>query len=70
MLHVTENLDMREGDMLVTSGLGGRFPPGYPVGKIEKITKEQSTPFLNVVASPVAGINSRRHLLVVTKNVS
>lgn len=69
MLHVTDTLDMKEGDVLVTSGLGGRFPPGYPVGKIEKITKEQSSPFLNVVASPIAGINSRRHLLVVTKNV-
>lgn len=65
LVHVPDTADIREGDLLVSSGLGGRFPKGYPVAKVDKITKEQGEPFVKIEATPLAELNKSRLLLVV-----
>ncbi|NMT65165.1 rod shape-determining protein MreC [Marinobacter orientalis] len=65
LVHVPDTADIREGDLLVSSGLGGRFPKGYPVAKVSRITKEQGEPFVKIEATPLANLNKSRLLLVV-----
>ncbi len=52
--YILNNADVREGDLLVTSGMGGRFPPGYPAGRITSVTRDPSQPFAQVSAEPSA----------------
>ncbi|MEJ2161481.1 MAG: rod shape-determining protein MreC [Chromatiales bacterium] len=58
--------DIQEGDLLVSSGLGGTFPPGYPVGVVRKVTRITGQPFLQVIAEPAAALNRIREVLLVT----
>ncbi len=59
------NTDVVDGDILVTSGLGGTFPPGYPVGIIYEIASDRGEPFLAVSARPAAGLNRIREVLLI-----
>lgn len=65
LVHVPDTADIREGDLLVSSGLGGRFPRGYPVAEVQQITKEPGEPFVQIRASPRAELNRSRLVLVV-----
>ncbi|MEC9375816.1 MAG: rod shape-determining protein MreC [Pseudomonadota bacterium] len=60
------NADVIEGDLLISSGLGGTFPPGYPVGKIVKIQSITGQPFLEIDATPIAKLNRIREVLLIT----
>ncbi|WP_315853587.1 rod shape-determining protein MreC [Marinobacterium arenosum] len=64
--HVADTADIREGDLLVTSGLGGRFPRGYPVAEVSKVVRDPGQPFASVRAVPTARMDKSRHLLLVT----
>ncbi len=59
------NADIEEGDLLVTSGLGGMFPRGYPVAVISKITPVPSEPFAEVSARPAAALNQIHEVMLV-----
>ena len=59
------NADVIEGDLLVTSGLGGTFPPGYPVGTIAEVTSEAGERFLRIIATPAARLNRIREVLLI-----
>lgn len=63
--HVPSTADIEEGDLLVTSGLGGRFPRGYPVAVVEEIIHDPGRPFLLVKARPSARLDRSRQLLVI-----
>jgi len=63
--NLPNNADVREGDLLVSSGLGGRFPPGYPVARISVVRKDPSRPFAEVVAAPTAQLERSREVLLV-----
>lgn len=63
--YVSPTMDIKEGDILVSSGLGGRFPIGYPVAQVESITFEPGKPFATVVARPAAQLDRSRHVLLV-----
>lgn len=65
LVHVPDTADIREGDLLVSSGLGGRFPRGYPVAEVSRITKEPGEPFISIEARPKAELNQSRLVLVV-----
>ena len=56
--------DVREGDVLVTSGLGGRFPPGFPVGTIASLRPDDSRAFLVGDVRPAAQLDRGREVLV------
>jgi len=63
--YLPRNADVIEGDLLVTSGLGGTFPPGYPVGTIEAVTGDSGRPFLEINAIPAARLNRIREVLLI-----
>jgi rod shape-determining protein MreC len=65
LLYIAHNADIREGDLLVSSGLGGRFPSGYPVGTVTSVVHDTSMGFAQVFASPTAKLDKAREVLLV-----
>ncbi|WP_439133174.1 rod shape-determining protein MreC [Pseudomaricurvus sp.] len=63
--HLANTVDVREGDLLVSSGLGQRFPVGYPVATITSVIHDPGEPFAQVEARPEAQLNRSRHVLLV-----
>jgi rod shape-determining protein MreC len=59
------NADIQVGDLLVSSGLGGAFPPGYPVARVETIERLPGEPFAHVIAAPTGSLNREREVLLV-----
>jgi rod shape-determining protein MreC len=57
--------DVREGDVLVTSGLGDRFPGGYPVATISSVIREEGHTFADVTAHPLAALDRGREVLLI-----
>ena len=64
--YAAATLDVRVGDELKCSGLGGRFPFGYRVGVVTETTQDAAEPFLRVTVKPSAALDRSRHLLVLT----
>ncbi len=64
------NADVRVGDLLVSSGLGGAFPPGYPVARVSGVERLPGEPFAKVVAEPTGALNREREVLLVWSRVS
>ncbi len=65
LLHVPGTADIQEGDLLVTSGMGQRFPVGYPVAEVLSVVQEPGQPFLTIKAKPVARLDSSRLVMLV-----
>ena len=65
LVNAPDTADIVEGDLLVSSGLGGRFPPGYPVAKVTSVIHDPGKPFATVEAKPLAELNRSRHILMV-----
>lgn len=63
--YVPSTMDIIEGDLLVSSGLGGRFPAGYPVATVQTVIHDPGQPFATVYATPTAELNRSRHVLLV-----
>jgi rod shape-determining protein MreC len=61
---IQSNADLQEGDLLVTSGLGGRFPAGYPVATINRFSYEEGALYADVRATPIALLDRSRYLLL------
>lgn len=62
--HLPNTTDIREGDLLLSSGLGEKFPDGYPVAKVISVTKQSSQPYAQIIAEPTANINTANHVLL------
>jgi rod shape-determining protein MreC len=65
LLHIPKNADIRVGDLLVTSGMGGRFPRGYPVARVTGVRHAPDDPFTVVTAQPTARLDRSREVLLV-----
>lgn len=63
--HVADTADIKEGDLLVSSGLGQRFPAGYPVAMVSEVVHDSGQPFAIVRAVPTATLNRSRYMLLV-----
>lgn len=57
-----DNADIRPGDLLITSGLGGTFPQGYPVATVDKFTPPANK---QITATPKASLDRNRELMIV-----
>lgn len=57
--------DITAGDLLVTSGLGGGFPAGYPVAVVTSVNRMPQEPFADVKATPVAALNQVREVMLI-----
>jgi rod shape-determining protein MreC len=62
---LANNADIEAGDLLVTSGLGGTFPSGYPVAVVEKVTRLPQEPFAEVSATPAAALDQVREVMLI-----
>lgn len=65
LMYVQNTADVGAGDLLISSGLGGRFPVGYPVGVVNKVEHRSGGPFSTVTAIPSALLDRSRHVLLV-----
>jgi rod shape-determining protein MreC len=65
LLYIPKNADVRIGDLLVTSGMGGRFPRGYPVARVTAVRHDPNDPFTVVTAEPTARLDRSREVLLV-----
>ncbi len=63
------NADVREGDVLVTSGIDGTYLPGLPVATVLKIEREAGYAFAKIVCTPAAGIDRFGQVLVLTTEI-
>ena len=64
---VPKSADIREGDILYSSGLGGRFPQGYPVGTVIEVERLRTENFAFVKVRPAANLDRSRYVLVVSR---
>nr|WP_150279184.1 rod shape-determining protein MreC [Halopseudomonas salina] len=62
---IGDTADIREGDIVVSSGLGQRFPAGYPVGRVVSVSQDPAQPFADVRVAPTAQLNRSRYMLLV-----
>lgn len=63
--HISLSTDIQEGDLLVTSGLGGLYPEGYPVGYVSSVDNDNSRQFAKIDAEPLVEFDRLRYLLLV-----
>jgi len=64
---VPHSADVKEGDLLVTSGLGGKYPEGYPVSRVVLMRTDESREFATIYSKPVAQIDRLRYMLLLSK---
>lgn len=62
------NADVQTGDLLVSSGLGGAFPAGYPVAEVVTVERRPGEPFMAVEAEPTGALIREREVLLVWGN--
>ena len=65
LTYLAANSDVKSGDELVSSGLGGVFPAGYPVGHITGVRREANQLLAQVRAAPQAGIDRAREVMLI-----
>lgn len=65
MPNVPLQADVRPGDLVVTSGLGDRFPGGYPVARVTSIDREEGQTFARVSAAPLAALDRGREVILI-----
>lgn len=63
--YVTNSADIEVGDLLVSSGLGGVFPLGFPVAHVLEVRAQPGQSFANVIAEPVSALDRDREVLLV-----
>ena len=63
--HVAKSTDVRVGDLLVTSGLGHRFPEGYPVARVTQVIRSAGQSYAQILAQPLAALDRIRYVLLI-----
>lgn len=63
--YLPNSADIKEGDLLITSGLGGRFPADYPVAVVSEVRQDPSQPYAVINATPTAQLERAREVLMV-----
>jgi rod shape-determining protein MreC len=63
--YLTSASDIKEGDLLVSSGMGGTFPPGYPVAQVSRIVNDPNEAFLAIAAKPAAQLNHGKQVMLI-----
>ncbi|GAL10370.1 rod shape-determining protein MreC [Vibrio astriarenae] len=66
--HIPISTDIQEGDLLVSSGLGGVYPEGYPVAVVSSVNKDTRREFASIQADPTVDFERLRYLLLVWPN--
>ena len=66
--YLSNNADIRKGDLIISSGLGSHFPAGYPVGVVTDIKLDPAEPFAKVLIAPSAKLEQSREVLLLWPN--
>lgn len=66
--NIPVSADLEEGDVVVTSGLGGRFPPGFPVGTVSSLRPDDSHAFILGELTPAAQLDRGRDVLLLQES--
>lgn len=56
--------DVREGDLLVTSGVDGIYPPGLPVARVQRVDRRSDSSFARILCAPLAALHGVTHVMV------
>jgi rod shape-determining protein MreC len=64
--YLSVNTDIQQGDLLVTSGIGGVYPPGIPVATVLRTERDPADDFALIISTPVAGVNRNRQVLILS----
>lgn len=64
--YLSVNADIQKDDLLITSGIGGVYPPGLPVARVENIEHDRSRDFAHIKCTPIAGVNRSRQVLILS----
>ena len=65
LINLPGTSSIKKGDLLVTSGLGRRYPEGYPVGRVEDVSHMPGDDFMTVRVTPIARLNRNRLVLLI-----
>lgn len=65
LINLPKSSSIMVGDLLITSGLGGRYPEGYPVGYVEEVKNVPGDEFIKVIVRPAADLSRNQLVLVV-----
>ena len=68
--YLTSASDIKEGDLLVSSGMGGTFPPGYPVAQVRRIVNDPNEAFLAITAKPAAQLNHGKQVMLIWRGAA
>lgn len=68
--HVPHSIDIDVGDVMVTSGLGGKYPEGFPVGVVKSLKRDPAKPFAAIVLRPSAKLDRSKHILLIQNSKS
>ena len=68
--YLTSASDIKEGDLLVSSGMGGTFPPGYPVAQVSRIVNDPNEAFLAIAAKPAAQLNHGKQVMLIWRGAA
>lgn len=60
------NTDIQHDDLLVTSGIGGVYPPGIPVAIVQRIEQDSGDDFVLIICTPAAGVDRNKQVLVLS----
>lgn len=64
--YLSVNTDIQQGDLLVTSGIGGVYPQGIPVATVLQIERDPTDDFAQIISTPVAGVDRNRQVLILS----
>jgi len=67
---LNQNSDIQTGDLLVSSGLGGRFPNGYPVARVSSVKIIDDESFMQITAQPLASLDRSNHVLLLSRELT
>jgi rod shape-determining protein MreC len=70
LLYLPRTADLELGDVLISSGLGGKFPAGYPVGKIDEIQPRTGEAYTHASVTPFARLDRNREVLLLWPSLS
>ncbi len=68
--YLNQNSDIRKGDVLLSSGLGGRFPNGYPVAEVSDVKVIEDQAYIQVFATPIAKLDRSNHVLLLSRETA
>jgi len=60
------NADIKNGDVMVTSGIDGTYPPGLPVATVVRVERDATYAFAKITLAPIAGTDRYRQVLVLS----